>query len=71
MKRWPATKARLVYKALLKIGWALARKTGGSHRVLQRPGWPEVVFAYHDREEIGPRILSQIAKETGLTPDDL
>ncbi len=29
------------------------------------------VFAFHDREEIGPRMLARIAKRTGLTPDDL
>jgi hypothetical protein len=29
------------------------------------------VFAFHDDEEIGPRLLSRIAKTTGLTPDDL
>jgi predicted RNA binding protein YcfA (HicA-like mRNA interferase family) len=29
------------------------------------------VFAFHDREEIGPRMLARIAKHTGLTPDDL
>jgi len=30
-----------------------------------------LVFAFHDGEEIGPRMLSRIAKRTGLTPDDL
>ena len=33
--------------------------------------WPDVVFAFHDREELGPRMLARIAKRTGLTPDDL
>ena len=32
---------------------------------------PDVVFAFHDREEIGPKMLARIAKRTGLTPDDL
>jgi hypothetical protein len=30
-----------------------------------------VVFAFHDREEIGPRMLARFSKRTGLTPDDL
>jgi predicted RNA binding protein YcfA (HicA-like mRNA interferase family) len=30
-----------------------------------------VVFAFHDREEIGPHMLARIAKRTGLTSDDL
>jgi hypothetical protein len=29
------------------------------------------VFAFHDDEEIGPRMLARIAKKTGLTPADL
>jgi len=29
------------------------------------------VFAFHQDEEIGPRMLARIAKKTGLTPDDL
>ena len=71
MSRWPSTKARLVLAALLRIGWTTKRQSGTSHRVLSRPGWPDFVFAFHDREEIGPRMLARIAKRTGLTPDDL
>lgn len=29
------------------------------------------VFAFHDREETGTRMLARIAKRTGITPDDL
>jgi hypothetical protein len=29
------------------------------------------VFAFHDGDEIGPRMLARIAKHTGLTPDDV
>jgi len=39
--------------------------------VLARSGWPDFVFAFHEREEIGPRMLARIAKRTGLKPDDL
>lgn len=38
---------------------------------MARPGWPDFVFAFHDREEIGPRMLARIAKHTGLKPEDL
>lgn len=34
-------------------------------------GWSDFVFAFHDREEIGPRMLARIAKHTGLKPEDL
>lgn len=71
MTQWPSTKARLVLAALLRIGWSLKRQSGTSHRVLQRAGWPDFVFAFHGTDEIGPRMLTRVAKRTGLTPDDL
>jgi len=71
VSQWPSTKARLVLAALLRIGWMIKRQSGTSHRVLSRSGWSDFTFAFHDREEIGPRILARIAKRTGLTPDDL
>ena len=70
MSDWPATKARLVLAALLRLGWTVKRTTG-SHRVLARAGWPDFVFAFHDIDEIGPRMLARIARRTGLTPSDL
>jgi len=56
--------------ALLGIGWAIKRQSG-SHRTLERAGWPNYVFAFHDNDEIGPVMLARIGKQTGLTPDDL
>ena len=67
---WPSVRAKKVLAALLRIGWAVKRQTG-SHKVLQRSGWPDVVFAFHDGDEIGPRMLARIAKKTGLEPRDL
>ncbi len=71
MSRWGSAKARKVLAALLRIGWTIKRESGGSHRILSGPGWPDVVFAFHDGEEIGPRMLARMGKKTGLTPDDL
>lgn len=68
---WPGAKASRVLAALLRIGWSVKRHAGGSHRILQREGWPDVVFAFHDSEEIGPRMLARVAKRTGLRPEDL
>lgn len=70
MSRWPSSKAGRVYAALIRIGWQLKRQSG-SHRTLSRGGWPDFVFAFHDGDEIGPRMLARIAKHTGLTSDDL
>jgi len=70
LSNWPASKAGRVLAALLRIGWSLKRQSG-SHRTLERPSWSDFVFAFHDNEEIGPRMLARIAERTGLTPNDL
>lgn len=70
MTRWSSTKASQVLAALTGIGWQIKRQSG-SHRTLSRSGWPDFVFSFHDREEIGPRMLARIAKHTGLKPEDL
>lgn len=70
MTSWPSSKARRVLAALMEIGWTIKRQSG-SHKTLARAGWPDFIFAFHDREEIGPRMLSRIAKHTGLKPKDL
>lgn len=70
MSGWPSSRARRVLAALLRIGWQEKRQSG-SHRTLRREGWPDFVFAFHDSEELGPRMLARIAKRTGLRPEDL
>jgi predicted RNA binding protein YcfA (HicA-like mRNA interferase family) len=60
-----------VLAALERIGWRLKREAKGSHKLLHRDGWPDFVWAFHDRDEIGPRMLARIAKRTGLGPEDL
>jgi predicted RNA binding protein YcfA (HicA-like mRNA interferase family) len=70
MSEWSSMRARRVLAALLRIGWIIKRQSG-SHRTLSRTGWPDFVFAFHDSEELGPRMLARIAKRTGLSPEDL
>ena len=70
MTSWPSTKARRVYAALLSVGWQLKRQSG-SHRTVSRDGYADYVFAFHDSDEIGPKMLARIAKHTGITPDNL
>ena len=70
MSEWCSVKARRLLAALLRIGWNIKRQSG-SHRILERDGWSDYVFAFHDDDEIGPRMLARIAKHTGLTPSDL
>ncbi len=70
MSRWPSTKASRVLAALQRLGWTVKRTTG-SHKTLERPGFPDFVFAFHEGDEIGPAMLARIARHTGLTPEDL
>ena len=70
MSQWPSAKAKRVLSALFRQGWEIKRQSG-SHRTLSRPGFPDYVFAFHDGEEIGPKMLARIAKHTGLSPRDL
>ncbi|MDI1320268.1 MAG: type II toxin-antitoxin system HicA family toxin [bacterium] len=70
MSVWGARKTKLVLAALQSIGWRIKRQTG-SHKVLERAGWPDYVFAFHDGDEIGPHMLARIARHTGLRPEDL
>ena len=60
MSEWPSTKAKRLLAALLRLAWEIKRQSG-SHRILTRPDWPNVVFAFHDGDEVGPHILARIA----------
>ena len=68
--RWGSAPARRVLAVLIHMGWSVKRQKG-SRRVLAREGHANFVFAFHDDDEIGPRMLARIAKHTGLSPDDL
>ena len=70
MSKWGSRKARIVLRALEDIGWVIKRQAG-SHKVLSREGWTDYVFAFHEGEEIGPKMMSRIARHTGLEPEDL
>jgi predicted RNA binding protein YcfA (HicA-like mRNA interferase family) len=70
MNPWPSVKAKHLLAALLRIGWQVKRQSG-SHKTLARSSWPDFVFAFHDNDEIGPKMLARVAKHTGLSPSDL
>ncbi len=70
MSNWKSAKAKRVLAALEKIGWQIKRQKG-SHKTLEREGFADYVFAFHDGEEIGSKMVTRIAKKTGLKPEDL
>jgi predicted RNA binding protein YcfA (HicA-like mRNA interferase family) len=65
-------KAKRAFKALLKIGWVVVSQSG-SHIKLKHnnPSFPLYVWSFGDGDELGSKILSRIAKHTGLKPEDL
>jgi predicted RNA binding protein YcfA (HicA-like mRNA interferase family) len=70
MSQWPSTKAKRVLSALIRSGWSVKRQSG-SHKTLTKQGQADFIFAFHDNEEIGPKMLARISKSTGLKPQDL
>ncbi len=70
MSLWPSATAKKVLSALKRNGWSVKRSSG-SHKTLEKPGFPDYVFAFHDSDEIGPKMLVRIAKHTGLKPKDI
>jgi predicted RNA binding protein YcfA (HicA-like mRNA interferase family) len=70
MSQWQSVKAKQLLAALLRIGWTVAWQRG-FHRRLKRAGWANYTFKFHDADEVGPGLLAQIAKKTGLKPEDL
>jgi len=70
LSHWSGTKAGKVLRALQRIGWTIVSQRG-SHAKLKHPQLGSYTFAFHDKEEIGPKMLARIAKHTGLTPEDI
>jgi len=68
--QWPASKAGRVLAALQRIGWRIVPNFRFASDLAAR-GLAPISFAHHDKEELGPVILSEIAKHTGLRPEDL
>jgi hypothetical protein len=51
-------------RALERIGWRVKRQSG----TLERDGWPDYVFAFHEGDELGPRAMARVGRATGLRP---
>jgi len=70
MNKWPSINAKRLLAALLRIGWSVKRQSS-SHKTLERPGYPDYVYAFHDSDEVGSKMVARVAKHTGLKQDDL
>lgn len=51
------------------LGYEVTRRKG-SHRVLDAPGRPRLIFAFHDGQTVGPAMVKKIlTRDVGLTED--
>ena len=69
MARLPELPARRVLGALERAGFREARRRG-SHRFLVHDDGRSLLFAVHERERIGPRLLTKILKDARVSPDE-
>lgn len=65
---WPSLKARAMLRLLeSQLGYEVIRQEG-SHCVLRAKGRPQLVFAFHDRVTVPPRVVRAIlVQQVGLT----
>ena len=72
MSIWRATKARRVLRRTSAPRLGFSKKQVGSHRKLQRKkGGGTLRSRYTTMSKVGPAALNRIAKDTGLSPEDL
>ncbi|HUU12190.1 MAG TPA: type II toxin-antitoxin system HicA family toxin [Terriglobia bacterium] len=55
----------------MRRGWTVKARKGSSHLQLIHPTKGEFTWAFHESEEMGPKMPARIAKHTGLKPEDL
>jgi predicted RNA binding protein YcfA (HicA-like mRNA interferase family) len=70
MSRYPVLKPREVAKILERLGFEQVRQRG-SHRQYRHPDGRCTTVPFHGGRDISPVLLRQIAKDIGLTVEDL
>jgi predicted RNA binding protein YcfA (HicA-like mRNA interferase family) len=66
----PVLKAREVIALLTRLGFVEVRQRG-SHKQFRHPDGRATTVPFHAGRDISPILLRQIAKDIGLTVDDL
>lgn len=68
--RFPSMNAATLLRILERdLGYRVVR-TSGSHRVLESPGRPRLVFAYHSGQTFPPGLVRKIlVKDVGLVEE--
>jgi predicted RNA binding protein YcfA (HicA-like mRNA interferase family) len=71
VSKFRSSKASRVYSALLRLGWTPKASKSGSHVQMQKDGWVDFTWAWHESVEIGHVALKKLSKVSGLKPEDL
>lgn len=69
-KKHPVLKSREVVKILHRLGFVEVRQRG-SHKQFRHPDGRQTTVPFHKGRDIFPTLLRQIAKDIGLTVDDM
>ena len=69
MGRLPELPARRVLTALFRAGFSEVRRSG-SHRFLAHRDGRAIVFALHQAERVGPKLLAKILKDAKIRRED-
>lgn len=72
MVKFPSMKAGKFLAILLRepLSYEVERQSG-SHRILKSPGYPTLLFSYHDGVTIPPGVIRKyLVKEIGLSEAD-
>ncbi len=66
----PVLKPREVERLLERVGFVLIRQRG-SHRQYRHPDGRQTTLPFHGNRDVSPILLRQIARDIGLTPEQL
>lgn len=70
MGKYPVLKPREVAAILEKLGFVEARQRG-SHKQYRHPDGRSTTVPFHGSRDISPILLRQIARDIGLTVDEM
>ena len=70
MPKAPVLKPREVEKLLFALGFAAVRQRG-SHKQYRHPDGRATTVPHHASRDISPILLRQIARDIGMTVDEL
>lgn len=68
---FPSMKAKKMRALLRAQGYlAVPGRGRGSHTVLECPGRPQILFAFHDKDNIGPVMVRKILMQAGYSAEE-